>query len=73
MIFLIDHNLNGHGMIFFGAIANQSAITSFISINAIALELLFQGRILKRATREFILGIVFDFEVPPHRVIILRY
>ena len=23
MIFLIDHNLNGHAMIFFGAIANQ--------------------------------------------------
>ncbi len=41
MIFLIDHNLNGHAIIFFGSIANQGWLDiipiRFVTLKEIAL------------------------------------
>ncbi|GDZ92930.1 hypothetical protein PA905_06270 [Planktothrix agardhii CCAP 1459/11A] len=56
MIFLIDHNLNGHAMIFFGSIANQGWLDilpiRFITFDEIGLPINTNDRVVWRLAQE---------------------
>ena len=56
MIFLMDHNLNGHAMIFFGSIANQGWLDilpiRFITFDEIGLPINTNDRVVWRLAQE---------------------
>ena len=56
MIFLIDHNLQGHSLVFFGAIANQGWLNTipiqFVTFAEIGLSINSDDRVVWRCAQE---------------------